>query len=71
MQDPDRSKADALPGNNGQFGQSVATEDYKPLRATQRVPVKPVVPRSHISAPPKADAPSSERAEGESKTHPS
>ena len=69
MQDPDRSKADALPGNNGQFGQSVATEDYKPLRATQRVPVKPVVPRSHIPGPPKSDAPSAEPAEGKSEAH--
>lgn len=34
-----------LPGNHGQFGESVTTEAYKPLRATQRVPVRPVVPR--------------------------
>lgn len=37
--------APTLPGNKGQFGESVATETYQPLRATQRVPVKPVVPR--------------------------
>lgn len=34
-----------LPGNHGQFGENVTTESYKPLRATQRVQVKPVVPR--------------------------
>ena len=44
----------ALPGNNGQFGAEVATEDYARPRATQRVTVKPVVPRtvaSRIMAP--------------------
>lgn len=35
-----------LPGNHGQFGESVTSEVYKPLRATQRVRVRPVVPRS-------------------------
>ena len=41
-----RSRKPALPGNHGQFGENVATEDYRRLRATQRVTVKPVVPRT-------------------------
>ena len=40
----DRGKAH-LPGNHGQFGDGAATEAYRPLRATQKVKVKPVVPR--------------------------
>ena len=31
--------------NRGQFGGEVATEAFTPMRATQRVRVKPVVPR--------------------------
>ena len=34
-----------LPGNHGQFGAEVATEAFTPMRATQRVTVRPVVPR--------------------------
>ncbi len=41
----------ALPGNHGQFGAEVATEDYARLRATQRVTVKPVVPRTTRARP--------------------
>lgn len=41
-----------LPGNRGQFGQSTTSEAYRPLRATQPVAVKPVVPRT--AAKPKA-----------------
>ena len=40
----DRGKT-KLPGNHGQFGEGAATEAYRPLRATQKVPVRPVVPR--------------------------
>ena len=40
----DRGKT-KLPGNHGQFGDGAATEAYRPLRATQKVKVKPVVPR--------------------------
>ncbi len=40
----DRGKT-KLPGNHGQFGDAAATEAYRPLRATQKVRVKPVVPR--------------------------
>ncbi len=40
----DRGKA-KLPGNHGQFGESAATEAYRPLRATQKVRVRPIVPR--------------------------
>ena len=71
MQDPDPSKADALPGNHGQFGQSVSTEDYTPLRATQRVKVKPVVPRSHRAVPKAADPDVAELAEDKSEAQPS
>ena len=35
-----------LPGNQGQFGESTATEAHQSLRATHRGTVKPVVPRS-------------------------
>ncbi len=35
----------ALPGHQGQFSVEVATEEPPRLRATQRVAVKPVVPR--------------------------
>ena len=41
-----------LPGNHGQFGESVATEAFVPLRATQRVPVRPVVPRQSANRTP-------------------
>ncbi len=34
-----------LPNNQGQFGESVATQAFVPLRATQRVQVRPVVLR--------------------------
>ena len=34
-----------LPGNHAQFGNEVATEAFAPMRATQRVVVKPVIPR--------------------------
>ena len=40
----DRGKT-KLPGNHGQFGEGAATEAYRPLRATQKVAVRPVVPR--------------------------
>ncbi len=40
----DRGKT-KLPGNHGQFGDGAATESYRPLRATQKVTVRPVVPR--------------------------
>ncbi len=40
----DRGKT-KLPGNHGQFGEGTATEAYRPLRATQKVAVRPVVPR--------------------------
>ena len=40
----DRGKT-KLPGNHGQFGEGAATEAYRPLRATQKVTVRPVVPR--------------------------
>ncbi len=40
----DRGKT-KLPGNQGQFGEGVATESYRQLRATQKVKVRPVVPR--------------------------
>ena len=45
----DRGKAH-LPGNHGQFGEGAATENYRPLRATQKVKVKPVVPRGQGEA---------------------
>lgn len=49
----DRGKT-KLPGNHGQFGETAATEAYRPLRATQRVTVRPIVPRcpEGTSAPP-------------------
>ncbi len=40
----DRGKT-KLPGNHGQFGEGVATESYRQLRATQKVKVRPVIPR--------------------------
>ena len=40
----DRGKT-KLPGNHGQFGEGTATEAYRPLRATQKILVRPVVPR--------------------------
>ena len=40
----DRGK-NKLPGNHGQFGEGAATEAYRPLRATQKVAVRPVIPR--------------------------
>ena len=34
-----------LPNNHGQFGDEIVTEAFTLMRATQRVTVKPVVPR--------------------------
>ena len=45
MRDAREGTAPNLPGNHGQFGEGAATEAYKPLRATQKISVKPVVPR--------------------------
>ena len=39
-----------LPGNHGQFGGEVATEAFTRMRATQRVRVKPVVPRQSAAS---------------------
>ncbi len=44
MHSADRGKA-KLPGNHGQFGDGAATEAYRPLRATQKVTVRPVALR--------------------------
>lgn len=44
MQDTMRQMTPELPGNHGQFGENVATENYERLRATQKVKVRPVVP---------------------------
>lgn len=71
MHDPDPAKADALPGNHGQFGQSVGTEDYKPLLVTQRVKVSPVVPRSHRSIQEGVDPKIADKADDKSEAHPS
>ncbi len=49
MQIADRGKT-KLPGNHGQFGDGAATEAYRPLRATQKVRVKPIVPRGQNDA---------------------
>lgn len=45
MQNSTRETKPKLPGNHGQFGEDTATEEHRPLRATQAVAVKPVVPR--------------------------
>ncbi len=44
MHSADRGKT-KLPGNHGQFGDGAATESCRQLRATQRVKVRPIVPR--------------------------
>ncbi len=44
MPDTDRGKT-KLPGNHGQFGEGAATKAYRQLRATQKMKVRPVVPR--------------------------
>lgn len=54
-----------LPGNHGQFGEDVATENYERLRATQKVKVKPVVPGG------KAGETAPDEATGEAEGHPS
>ncbi len=71
MRNPDPHKADPLPGNHGQFGQSISTEDYKPLMATQRVRVRPVIPRSHQAEAGSTTPDTSDPADDKSEAHPS
>lgn len=52
MRSPAQNSDHQLPGNHGQFGENNATEKYKPLRATQPVNVKPVVPRQQTQKMP-------------------
>ena len=40
-----------LPDNHGQFGGEVSTKAFIPMRVTQPVTVKPVVPRRSLSRP--------------------
>ncbi len=56
-----------LPGNQGQFGESAATEAHQSLRATHRGTVKPVVPRTPAGT---STSDPNESAEDESEGHP-
>jgi len=46
-----RAKDAALPGNHGQFGESNATEDYKPLEDMPAAPVPEVAPEPEGELP--------------------
>ena len=68
MQNGTHEAKPKLPGNHGQFGEDTATEEHRPLRATQAVTVKPVVPRGNACL---QTAASPNATEDVSEAHPS